>query len=124
VGGTRGEIHEERLVRRQRALLADPGDRLVGHVLGEVIAVFGLLGLLDWYRALVDGRVPLVGLPTEEPVEVLEAASRRPIVVGAHGAGVPDRDLVTLAELGGVVAVELEDLRQRRRRLGPQRVVP
>src|SRR3954471_282172 len=30
----RREVHEERLVAPQRLLLADPADRLVGHVLG------------------------------------------------------------------------------------------
>ena len=33
-----GEVHVERLVRRERLLGADPVDRLVGHVRGEVVA--------------------------------------------------------------------------------------
>ena len=37
VSRTRREVGEERLVGHQRLLLTDPRDRLVGHVLGEVV---------------------------------------------------------------------------------------
>src|SRR4029078_10302962 len=36
---TGGEVREERLVAHQGLLLADPRDRLVGHVLGEVVTL-------------------------------------------------------------------------------------
>ncbi len=39
VGGTGSEVHEERLVRHQRLLLAHPGDRAVGEILGEGVAL-------------------------------------------------------------------------------------
>ena len=39
VAGARREVHEERLVGHQRLLLARPLDRLVRHVLGEVVAL-------------------------------------------------------------------------------------
>ena len=39
VRGAGREVHEERLVGHQRLLLAHPPDRLVGHVLGEVVAL-------------------------------------------------------------------------------------
>ena len=39
----RREVHEERLVGHERLLLAHPRDRLVGHVLGEVVALLGRL---------------------------------------------------------------------------------
>ena len=44
---------------------------------------------------------------------MLEAGTRRPCVERTHRTGLPDRDLMTLAELGGAVTVELEDLGQR-----------
>ena len=111
---TRREVHEERLVAHQRLLLADPVDGLVGHVLGEVIALRRGLVRLDRHRVLVDRRGVLVGLAADEAVEVLEARAGRPVVERAHRAGLPDRDLMALAELGGAVAVELEDFGERR----------
>jgi hypothetical protein len=103
----RGEVDEERLVGHERLLLVHPPDRLVGHVLGEVVALFRRLVGLDRRRALVDGREVLVRLAAEEAVEVLEAsAAGRPRVEGTHRAGLPDRHLVALAELRRRVAVQ------------------
>ena len=48
------EVDEEGLVPHQRLLLADPLDRLVGHVLREVIALLGRRLRLDRRRPLVD----------------------------------------------------------------------
>ena len=76
VGGARGVVHEERLVGHERLLLADPGDGLVGHVLGEVVALRGGRRRLERGGALVDGGVVLVGLAADEAVEVLEARCR------------------------------------------------
>ena len=39
VGGAGGPVHEERLVRHQRLLLAHPGDGAVGEILGEGVAL-------------------------------------------------------------------------------------
>ena len=51
-GGAGGVVDEERLVGHQRLLLADPVDRLVGHVLGEVVALLGVrsgsTGTVSW----------------------------------------------------------------------------
>ncbi len=121
----RREVHEERLVGHQRLLLAHPLDRLVGHVLGEVVALLGRLLRLDRRRALVDGRVVLVRLAADEAVEVLEAAAAgRPGIERAHRARLPHRHLVALAELRRRVAVQLQRLRQRRAGVGADRVVP
>jgi hypothetical protein len=69
------EVHEEWLVGHQGLLLADPIDRVVGHVLGEVVALLGRAVGLHRHGVLVDGRGVLVGLPTDEPVEMLEATA-------------------------------------------------
>ena len=115
VGGAGREVHEERLVGHQRLLLAHPPDRLVGHVLGEVVALFGSLVLFHRRRAFVDGRIPLVGLAADEAVEVLEpAAAGGPLVEGAQRARLPDRHFVALAELRRRVAIELERHGERR----------
>ena len=115
VAGARREVHEERLVGHQRLLLARPLDRLVRHVLGEVVALLGRLLRLDRRRAFVDRRVPLVGFAADEAVEVLEAAAAgRPLVERPHRAGLPDRHFVALAELRRRVAIELERHGERR----------
>ena len=120
----RGEVHEEGLVGHERLLLAHPLDRLVGHVLGEVVALLGRLLRLHRRRALVDGRVVLVRLAADEAVEVLEpAAAGRPGVERPHRARLPDRHLVALAELRRRIPVQLQGLRQRRARVGADRVV-
>ena len=117
-------VDEERLVRHQRLLLADPVDRVVGHVLGEVVALIRRPVRLDRHGAVVERRRVLVRLAAEEAVEVLEAAAPgRPRVEGPHRARLPDGHLVALAELRGRVAVQLQRLGQRRRRLRPDRVV-
>ena len=69
-------VDEERLVGHQRLLLADPVDGVVGHVLGEVVALLGRPVGLDRHGVLVDRRRVLVRLAADEAVEVLEAASR------------------------------------------------
>ena len=122
--GTRREIDEERLVRRQRLLLVHPDDGAVGHVLGQVVALFGGGRRLDRGHALVERRVVLARLAADETVEVLEAPTTgRPRVERTHGRGLPGRDLVALAELGGRVPVQLQGERQRRLGVRAHRVV-
>ena len=118
------EVGEERLVGHQRLLLADPLDRPVGDVLGEVVALLRRLVGLDRRGPLVERGVVLVRLTGDEAVEVLEAAApRRPRVERAQRARLPHRHLVALAELRRRVAVELERLSQRRARVRPHRAV-
>ena len=122
VGGAGREVDEERAVRSQGLLPADPADRLVGHVLHEVVAR-GLVHL-DRVGALEQRGIPLVGFTADESVEVLEsAAAGRPGVERSDRARLPHRHLMALAELGGVVAVELERARDRRHGVGQDRVV-
>src|SRR5271166_2837708 len=89
MGGTRCEVGEERLVGLHGALLADPGDGLVGHVVGEVVARRWRGWRLDRGGALVERRVELIGLAADEPVEVVEAASGGPQVEWSDRAGLP-----------------------------------
>ena len=124
VGGARGEVDEERLVRHQRLLLADPADGAVGHVLGEVVALLGGAVGFDRHRVLVDRRGPLVRLGADEPVEVLEPGPRRPLPERPHRARLPRRHLVALAELRRRVAVQLQRLGQRGGRVRADRAVP
>ena len=124
MGGAGGEVDKEGLVGGEHLLLSNPLDGLVGHVRHEVVALLGSLLVLDRRGALVERRIPLVRLATEEAVEVLEAtAAGRPRLKGADGAGLPDGDFVVLAELCGGVAVQFERLGQGRHRVGPNRAV-
>jgi hypothetical protein len=84
VGGAGGEVHEERLVGHQRLLRPHPVDRMIGQVLGEVVALLRGLGWLHRGGALVQRRVPLVVLAADEAVEVLEPRPGRPHVKRPH----------------------------------------
>ncbi len=119
VRGAGREIDEERLVRRQRLLLADPRHRLVGHVGHEVVALFRRLLHFDRRGPFIKRRIPLVRLAADEPVEILEAAaSRGPCIERPDRARLPDRDLVALAELRRAIAVQLERAGDRRGGVG------
>src|SRR5262249_7281101 len=72
---------------------------------------------------LEDGRMPLVGIPAQETIEILEAQARRPQVEWAGLARHPVGHVVHLAEPGRVVAAQLEDFADRARAPGHQRVV-
>jgi hypothetical protein len=109
VGRARREVGEEGLVGHQRLLLANPVDGVVGQVLGQVVAFFGSRGRLDGRQPFVERRIPLVVLAADEAIEVFEAAAAgRPVLERPHGAGLPDRHLVALAEHGGGIAVEFQ----------------
>ena len=111
----RREVDEEGLVGQQRFLLARPGDGFVTQIFRQVITLGRRLRRFDRGRAFVQGRIPLIVLAADEPVEIFEpAAARRPCVERSRRAGLPNGDLVALAELRGRVAVELECRRQRR----------
>ena len=105
-------IHEERFVRREGAMLLQPGDSLVGHVLGEMI--FLVVRRLDGGGVLHEARFPLRGFAGEEAVEILEAVARRPIGERPHRRRLVGGRVVPFAEGGGLVAVILQDLGNRR----------
>ena len=112
VRGARREVHEERLVGRQRLLELHPGNRLVRHVGHEVVV--RIARDLDRVHTVVEVRRPLVGLAAEEAVELVEPGPRRPAVRGPGGADLPGRGLVVLAEEAGAVAVQPQHLGERR----------
>ena len=124
MGCPRREVGEERLVGRQRLLGANPVDRLVGHVVHEMVAVFRGARGLDRSGVFIDAGVPLVGFAADEPVEVLHTvAGRGPGIEWPLGARLPRGNLVALAELGGREAVQLEDFGQRSAGIGSEGVV-
>jgi hypothetical protein len=123
VRGAGREVDEERLLGRDRLLLADVADRLVGQVLHQVVALLGGAVRLDRRRAVVQLGIELVVLAADEAEEVLEARARGPVVERSDRGRLEDGHLMTLAELRGRVAVELQDLRERRAGVGSHRVV-
>ena len=97
-------VDEERLVRRHRLLRLHPVDGLVGHVDGEVVV--GHLRRIDFDHAVVDERIPLVGLAADEAVELVEALVRGPAIERARHAGFPGGGFVPLAEGAGSRAIK------------------
>ena len=124
VTGSWSKVRKEGFIRHQRFLLPDPGDRLVGHVFGEVIALFRGFWRLNGRGAFVDCGIVLVGFAADKAVEVFKAAATcGPLVEGAHWAGLPCRHFVALAELRCGVTVQLEGHRQRGFVLRQNRVI-
>ena len=115
-------VEEERLVGRHGLLVADPLDGLVGDVVVEVVVRVAQVRL-DGLGPVEDGGPPLAGLAADEPVEVLEAQAGRPEVERPGLAVLPVGHVVVLAEPGGVPALLLEDLGDRRGVLAHQAVV-
>jgi hypothetical protein len=62
VAGTGRVVQEERLVRRDRLGVLDELDRLVGDVVGEVVALGRQLRMLHPMFVVDQVRIPLVGL--------------------------------------------------------------
>ena len=118
------EVGEPGLIRIGGARVLDPGDGLVGHVGGEVVALLRRLRLSDRRGVAVKRGVVLVRLPLVEAVEVVEALAGRPEVERAGGADLGLGRVVRLAEHRRGVAVVAEDLRDQRRALGDDPGVP
>ena len=108
VGGARGPVHEERLVGRERLVPLQPGEGLVGHVLGEVILL--AVRRLDRVGVLVEPGLPLRGFAGEEAVEVVEPVAGRPAVERPHRGGLVGRGVVPFAERRRLVAVVVQHL--------------
>ena len=106
------EMQVERLVRGDLLGVGDELDRLVGQVLGQVIALLRGARRLDLVVVVDQVRVPLAGVPAEEPVEPLEPAAQRP-AVERPGAGLELRgQQVVLADHVGAVAMGQQHLGQ------------
>ena len=120
-----GEVDKPRLGRVLGAHRVQPLDRLVGHVVGEVV-LLAVLALRHPDRLVVlgDDRVPLAGLTAQEAPEVVKAPPVRPPVERARRALLPIGCQVPLAERGRAVPVPLQHLRERRAVLRNERRIP
>ena len=104
-------VHEERLVRLERLVLAQPVDRVVGEVFAQVVALVpASCGGSDAGGVAHQARLVLRRFAGEEAVEVLEAVAGRPVVERAGGGRLLGGRVVPLAERRGAVAVVLQHL--------------
>ena len=115
VPGTRAQVHEPRLVRRGRAVIAQEADGVVGQIFRQVIALFGAGRGVDRLVVPHQGGKPLVGHPVEETVEPVEPAAQRPVPAGAGGLAVLDRCQMPLPDGVGRPAPLRQHLGQQRR---------
>ncbi len=106
-------VQEERLLRRDRLGIADELDRLVGQVLGEVVALLGRLRLVDGVVVVDQLGIPLARLRAQEPVPPLEAPTTRPVASRRRQVHLVLRTQVPLAHHVGVPAPLTEDLGER-----------
>src|SRR5580704_7406336 len=115
-------IQEKLLVRRRRVQTSHILDRLVRQICGEVIA-----GLADprKYRGVIAIKVgcPLIGLATEEAVEILKAHPRRPLVEWTGSTILVYWGVVVFAKPGGRITVVLQDFADGGAILAYQRIV-
>ena len=93
------------------------------HVFTEVVVGIVTALRFDRNRVPVDRRSPLIGLATDETVEVLETLTGRPLPERTHRTGLPYRHLVALPKLSSRVAIQLQSLGKRRTAVGDDRRV-
>ena len=115
MAATGREVHEPRRLRPFGAHAVEPVDRLLGHVVREVVrlAVLALRDALD-LLVLGDDGVVLARLTPEEAPVVVEPEPGGPAVERAARALLVVRGHVPLPDRGGHVAVLLQDSRERR----------
>ena len=120
---SRSEVAEERAMRSRRLLTLDPGDRLVGEILGQVVVVTTEVGF-DRRGLVIDRRLPVRRLGTDDAVKAIEAHPGGPSVKGPRRALLPRRREMPFAEGARAVAVPPQDLGDGGRLLRDCAVVP
>src|SRR5665648_640019 len=88
VRGAGNVVEEERLARINLVDPVQPVNGVVGHG-GDEVPSSGRLAFegIDLGGVAEEVRLPLVGVTANEPVEIIEAHSRRPLVKWPDGAG-------------------------------------
>ena len=98
VAGAGRVVEEERLLRRDRLGVLDELERLVGDVVGEVVALLGRPGLVHEVIVVDEVREPLVGLGPQEAVPPLEPSATGPIAASGSQAHLVGRTQVPLSD--------------------------
>src|SRR5258705_9715250 len=92
-----------------------PSQRLVRHINGEV--VIRIVRRLDANGSIKNGRRPLIGLTTDEAIELVETGMRGPTIVRAGNRDFPRRRLMILAKCSSAVAIQSQHFCKRRHAL-------
>ena len=98
-----------------------PLDGLIGDVGAAVVIGVGVQ--IHPVHVVVDDRMKQVSLASHEAVEPLKPAMQGPAIERTDSAGFPGPQLVTLAEHGGAVTVQPQDIGQHRDAGGTHRGV-
>ena len=77
-------------------MFLQPANGVIGEVFGDVIA--RCIGRFDDVGVLDQARFPLAGFAGQEAVEILEAITRRPLVLRPHRRRLVSRRVVPFAE--------------------------
>ena len=112
-----GEVGEERLVSVLRPDPVEPFDGLVGHGIGQVVRVLGVVEAFrgaDDLLVLGQAGVPLPRIPAQEAVEIVETPPVRPPSERPGRALLAVGGQVPLTERRGAVPVLRQDPRPRR----------
>jgi hypothetical protein len=120
VRGAEAQMQVERLGRVDLLDVGDELHRLVDQVLAEVVTLLGRARRLHLVVVIHQIRIPLAGIPAQEPVEALEAAPQRPpverararLLVAGRQVVFPDHErAVTVLEehLGQEAVLERDD---------------
>ena len=117
VPGAQAVVHEERLVRRDRAQVGQVLDRAVGEVRVEVVALLRPPRRVDVVVVVHQCGHPLVRLAADESVEPLEPARQRPARLRRAGRVLAGEREVPLADAQRRVAL-------RQQHLGQEAVLP
>ncbi len=105
-------VAEERLVRRDRVELIQPGDGSGGHCGGQVPARLADIGI-DRCGVSEEVGLPLAGVAADEAVEILESHAGRPLVEGPRLARLERGCVVTLPNHDVAVLGPVGQERQR-----------
>ena len=116
VDGTGRKIYKERLVGCHRLLGFDPANRLVRHIGGKVVVLH--LGRRNARHTVVDQRIPLIRLATDESIKFVESLMRRPAIVGTRDTCLPSRRFVPFAKCARAVTIEPQHFGQRSHAVG------
>lgn len=111
VNGTSREIHKEWLVRCHGLLSLDPLNRLIGHIICEVVI------LLVWRRhpshTVIDQWIPLIGFAANEAVELVETLLCGPAIKGPRNTCFPGRRFMPFSKRACTLSIQPQHLGQR-----------
>src|SRR5262245_1019990 len=119
---TGGEVHQERIVRRDRMLGPNPVDGAISHVVDKNV-VRVAERRQNRLCVLEQGGMPVVRIAAQEAVEVFKAETACPLVEWSGCALLPVRNQMVFAEPRRVVAVARENVADGARALGNDRIV-